>query len=61
MCLVGVAVMVAVLFFVGRLVHHRGVGGVELQIRAPSSWSGSRVIIRRHAIAVLLTTWTAYM
>jgi hypothetical protein len=53
--------MVAVLFFVGRLVHHRGVGGVELQTRAPSSWSGSRVIIRRRAIAVLLDTWTAYM
>jgi len=26
--LVGVAVMVAVLFFLGRLVHHRGLGGV---------------------------------
>ena len=61
MCLVGVAVMVAVLFFDGRLVHHRGVGGVELQTRAPSSWSGSGVIIRRRAIAVLLDTWTAYM
>jgi hypothetical protein len=53
--------MVAVLFFVGRLVHHRGPGGVELQTCAPSSLSGSRVIIRRRAIAALLDTWTAYM
>jgi hypothetical protein len=53
--------MVAVLFFVGRLVHHRGLGGVELQTCAPSSSSGSRVIVGRRAIAALLDTWTAYM
>jgi hypothetical protein len=60
--LVGVAVMaVAGVDLFGRLVHHRGLGGVELQTRAPSSLTGSRVIIRRRAIAVLLDTWTPYM
>jgi hypothetical protein len=58
---VTVAVMVAVVFFPGRLVHHRRLADVELQTSAPSSLSGSRVIVRRRAIAVLLNTWTPYM
>jgi hypothetical protein len=59
--LVRVAVMVAVVFFFGRLVHHRRLADVALQTSAPSSLSGNGVIIRRRATAVLLDTWTPYI
>jgi hypothetical protein len=39
--LVRVTVAVVVLFRLGRLVDHRGLGGVELQTRVPCSLSGS--------------------